>query len=109
MINSTIVSTKRKLLKLLERSKIIAKFILNTQQPKPKKLGEGVLSIERNGDANFFSCEGEYDSRILSTITRIKVEFAGRDGIMFSGFEQVGIDKTGKPKFRYQEWWLIYV
>jgi hypothetical protein len=27
---------------------------------------------------------------------------------MISGFEEVGQDKAGKPKYRYQEWWLRY-
>jgi hypothetical protein len=30
------------------------------------------------------------------------------DGIMVSGFEEVGTDKTGRPKYRYQTWWIVY-
>lgn len=40
-------------------------FILVTQHPKPKILGEGSLSIGKSGDA---------DSRILASMVRVKLE-----------------------------------
>jgi hypothetical protein len=50
----------------------------------------------------------EQGKLVLEELSRARVEFVGADGIMVSGFEEVGKDKAGKPKFRYQEWWLRY-
>jgi hypothetical protein len=44
----------------------------------------------------------------VARLSRARVEIVGADGILISGFEEIGQDKTGKPKFRYQEWWLRY-
>lgn len=86
----------------------MGKYILHTQQPKPKEKGSGVLSIDRNGEANFFSRNGEQGCALLAVMTRAKIDFAAASGIMISGFEPGGFDRNGKTKYRYQEWWLTY-
>lgn len=84
------------------------RFLLYVQQPKPKKIGVGVLSIDRNGDAHFFSGEGEQGCTMLADMTRAKIDFAAANGIMVSGFEPFGFERNGKTKYRLQEWWLAY-
>lgn len=82
------------------------RFILYTQQPRPKAKGIGVLSIDRNGEAHFFSGNGEKESSILAAMTRARIDFAAASGLMVSGFEPCGHEPNGKTKYRYQEWWI---
>lgn len=83
-------------------------FVLYVQQPEAERIGVGVLSIDRDGEAHFFSGDGGYGCEILSTMTRTKIDFAAANGIMLSGFEQCGFERNGKAKYRFQEWWLVY-
>ena len=83
-------------------------FLLHVQLPSPEEKGAGVLSIDRNGEAHFFSGEGEQGCKILAEMTRAKIDFAAANGIMLSGFEPCGFERNGKTKYRYQEWWLAY-
>lgn len=83
-------------------------FCLYIQQPKTKKIGIGVISVGRNGDAHFFSGFGERDSKVLANMERVKMDFIGASGIHISGFERVGTNKNGTGKYIYQEWWLTY-
>ena len=83
-------------------------YALYTQNPKPEKKGVGFLSIDRNGDANFFSGTGAQGCSMIARMVRAKIDFAAADGIMVSGFEPCGVERDGKKKFRYQEWWLAY-
>lgn len=83
-------------------------YALYTQNPKPEKKGVGFLSIDRNGDANFFSGTGAQGCYMIARMVRSRIDFAAADGIMVSGFEPCGVERNGKNKFRYQEWWLAY-
>jgi hypothetical protein len=80
-------------------------YEIYAQEPKPKKICIGRFSLSRDGLALAMDKEGKV---AVAKIERARVDFIGADGIMVSGFEEVGQDKTGKPKFRYQEWWLRY-
>lgn len=84
-------------------------YTLYTQQPKPKKIGIGVLSIAERGEAHFFSGKGEQGSEMLADMARARLDFAGSSGIKVSGFEQTGVERDGRPKYRFQEWWLVYL
>lgn len=84
-------------------------FILVTQHPKPKILGEGSLSIDRDGDADFFEGNAEKDARILASMSRVKIEWAAAAGILISGMQSEGFDKYRKEKFTYQEWLLRHI
>lgn len=84
-------------------------FKLITQQPKPKEVGVGVLSVDqKTQEAHFFSGFGDDASELLCAMERVRIDFAAAHGIMLSGMEPVGFDKFGKKKYRFQEWWLIY-
>ena len=83
-------------------------FKLIIQKPKPKELGTGVLSIDKSGEAMFFEGNGESSAAVLASMQRVRVEFAGANGIMFSGMQPEGFERNGKQKFSYQEWWLVY-
>jgi hypothetical protein len=80
-------------------------YEIYAQEPEPKKICLGRFSLSMDGLAHALDEQGKL---VLAELSRARVEFAGADGIMVSGFEEVGQDKTGKPKFRYQEWWLRY-
>jgi hypothetical protein len=83
-------------------------FELITQKPKPRSLGLGVLSVDKSGDAQFFSGEGERDSKVLAGMKRCRLESASAHGIMLTGMEPTGVDRHGRETFAYQEWWLRY-
>lgn len=84
------------------------KFVLYAQNPKPKKIGVGVLSIGRGGEAQFFAGNGDAGDAILACMYRARIKFAAATGIRLSGFEPRGFDRAGSQKYRYQEWWLAY-
>lgn len=84
------------------------KFVLYAQNPKPKKIGVGVLSIDRGGEAQFFTGSGDRGDAILACMDRARIEHAAQAGIRLSGFEPHGFDRAGNQKYRYQEWWLAY-
>lgn len=77
-------------------------FNLIVQHPKPQKPVHGVLSMDKHGEAQFFTGNGETDSRLVGTMERSRVEYAAANGILLSGIERIG------NKCRLQEWWLIY-
>lgn len=88
------------------------KFGLVKQWPRPKpsvKPIPGVLAMSRQGDASFFRGDGSSSSDIVCDLMRAKIEFAGSHGIMLSGMEPAGCNKNGTLKYRYQEWWLVYL
>ncbi len=84
------------------------RFELVTQMPKPKKVGRGTLSIGKDGDADFFAGNADAGSAVLANMVRVRVEWAAATGILLSGMQPNGFDKTGRPKFTYQEWLLRY-
>ena len=84
-------------------------FILVTQHPKPKSLGEGSLSIEKSGDADFFEGNAEANARVLARMVRVRIEWAAAAGILISGMEPDGIDRAGQAKFKHQEWLLRHL
>lgn len=77
-------------------------FNLIVQHPKPQKPVHGVLSMDRLGEAQFFTGNGEAGASLVGTLERARVEFAAAHGIMLSGVERIG------DKLRHQEWWLVY-
>lgn len=83
-------------------------FVLVTQHPKPVIIGPGTLSIGKDGFAEFFSGDASADSTILSSMVRVKIEWAAAAGILVSGMEPDGIDRSGRQKFKFQEWLLRY-
>jgi hypothetical protein len=83
-------------------------FELTTQWPKPQVLGLGVLAVDKHGDAQFFSGEGERDSTVLAVMKRSRLDSASAHGLMLSGMEPTGMDRRGRETFAYQEWWLRY-
>lgn len=84
------------------------KFVLYMQNPKPKQIGVGVLSIDRGGEAQFFAGNGDAGNAIVACMDRVRIEFAAATGIRLSGFEPHGFDRAGNQKYQYQEWWLAY-
>lgn len=84
-------------------------FKLITQHPKPKEVGIGVLNVDqKTQEANFFHAHGDHMSDLCCAMERTRLDFAASHGIMLSGMEHIGFDRTGKSKYRFQEWWLIY-
>ena len=75
-----------------------------------KKIGDGVLAVERTGEARVFGGDGERDSRVLADMERVRMEFAARNGIRLSGFEWTGKYDVHRSKvFKFREWWLAYL
>lgn len=82
----------------------MGQFNLIAQHPKPQKPVHGVLSLDKHGEAQFFTGNGEADSRLVGTLVRARVEHASSNGILISGMERHG----ACGKYRFQEWWLVY-
>jgi len=73
------------------------------QLPKQSKIPIlGTLAIDKN-IAYFF--RGNFLSASLS---KPEIIFINPDGIMLKGYESDGFDKTGREKFKYQEWFCRY-
>jgi len=83
-------------------------FALTTQHPKSKQLGKGTLSINKHGEAMFFENNGTSEDKVLASMERVQIAWAGADGIFLSGFERGGNQRDGRAKFLYQEWFLRY-
>ena len=79
-------------------------FTLFRQQPSSEKVGKGKLSVDRDGQALLYTP----DNNIIADLVRARLDFVGADGIMLSGMERYGLEPGGQPKYRYQEWWLVY-
>ena len=73
------------------------------QLPKPKLLGICCLSVNEKGDALLFRGEA-----IIAKLERAKMDFAAAVGIMISGMEPRGCDKSGRTNYKFQKWWLNY-
>lgn len=85
-------------------------FTLYTQVPISKNLGEGTLDVG-DGVARFHSSwlkNSLNEVHILAILHGVALKSTGADGIRLSGFQPNGIDKQGREKFVYQEWWLAY-
>ena len=77
---------------------------------EPKLKGIGILLYDINGDALFFENKAEWNDKLLGTLKKAELIFITSHGIMLKGFEPTGtIDKQGKEKFRYMEWWCPVV
>lgn len=84
-------------------------FILVTQHPKPKIVGEGSLSIGKDGEAQFFEGNCDSNARVLASMVRVKLDTAAAAGLFLSGMEPDGVDKAGRQKFKFQEWLLRHL
>jgi hypothetical protein len=80
-------------------------YEIYTQEPSPQKICLGYFTLSKDGEALAVDKEGEV---VVSRLLRARVGFVCFGRILISGFEEVGQDETGQPKFRYQEWWLRY-
>ena len=79
------------------------KFKVYLQLPYPRKKPViGSLNVDGNREA--VVCYGE---RSALKLNRPRLEFISMDGICLSGMEDVGADKFGATKFRYQKWWCV--
>jgi hypothetical protein len=85
------------------------RFKLCIQIPKSKVVCEsGTVSVDEKGDAMFFTGNGDANDTCVAEMTRARIDFAGAAGIMLSGMQPNGCDKTGASKYIYQRWWMIY-
>lgn len=84
-------------------------FILQILLPKPKIVGEGSLSIGKDGVAEFFEGNADRNASVLATLVRVKLDHAAAAGLFLSGMEPDGFDRAGRPKFKYQEWLLRHL
>jgi hypothetical protein len=89
---------------LLKCSQENEAYEIYVQEPEPKQICLGTCKF--NKDSQAFAIDK--NNLVIAELTRARISFISADGIMVSGFEEVGQDKTGKPKFRYQELWLRY-
>lgn len=87
----------------------MARFALIIQKPVSKVMGPGCLSVSQNGEASFFEGDAGEGSRCLAELVRARIDWAAADGILVSGMEPDGCDRSGRPKYKYQEWLLRYI
>ena len=78
-------------------------YNLYRQLPRLDKLPTlGTLAIDNNV-AYFF--QGNY---LKATIVKPEIIFINQDGSMLKGYESDEFDKSGREKFKYQEWFCRY-
>ena len=82
------------------------KFRVHLQYPKPKDMGLCCVSQERSGTALLLSADGQ---KVITEMTRARVEWIQSLGFTVSGMEISGHDRTGRPIYHYQEWFCAYV
>ena len=84
-------------------------FIPQKVRGNPKVIGQGILDVS-NKDAIFSSGQrGSKDSRVLGILKNPEIIFINSEGIMLKGYEPAGIDKAGRTKFNYQEWYCQFI
>ena len=76
------------------------------QLPKPRSMGQCCVSFVTAGYALLMDATGE---KVLASIERARVDWMQAAGMMISGFEHTGHDRTGRAKYRLQEWYCGYV
>lgn len=78
------------------------RFLIHREYPrsKQKESFAGEVDIDRQGQAFFFAGQTEF------TLLYTRIVFMGADVLLLSGMEPDGFDKTGRPKYKYQEWIL---
>lgn len=78
-------------------------YNLYLQLPKPSKIPVlGTLAIDKNV-AYFFVLNS-----LSASLAKPEIIFINPDGIMLKGYESDGFDKSGREKFKYQEWFCRY-
>lgn len=75
---------------------------------KPKVRGIGVLCFDKE-EAIFFENEAGWGDRALGSLKKAEVVLITSNGIRIKGFEFIGLDKQGKEKYRYIEWWCSFI
>jgi len=77
-------------------------FVVYAQLPKPRRIGQGTLTVSEGGrDALFVTEDGK-----VARLERVRLESAGSTAIKLSGMEETGIAKDGRKTYGYQEWVL---
>jgi hypothetical protein len=71
--------------------------------PKDKPLGEGEFSLDERGMALFCTNGRTYQ------LHRCQVSRISCSMMKLSGMEEDGFDKTGRQKFKYQEWYVRFL
>ena len=72
-----------------------------------KEIGVGVLDVDRNGKAFFWSAP-DAGARTLGSLERCRLLVHPSNGMLLSGMEPDGFDQKGAKKFKYREWWLTF-
>ncbi len=49
-----------------------------------------------------------HNGRVLAQLEKPEIIFISTTGLMFKGYEPDGVDKTGRKKFKYQEWFIAF-
>ena len=76
------------------------------QHPRPRSMGPCCVSLDTAGSALLMDAAG---NKVLADMERARVDWMQAAGMMISGFEHTGTDRTGRAKFRFQEWYCGYV
>ena len=76
------------------------------QYPRPRSMGPCCVALDKSGSALLMDAAGE---KALADMERARVDWMQAAGMMISGFEHTGVDRTGRAKYRLQEWYCGYV
>lgn len=81
-------------------------FYLTKQLPKLSKKTMGYLDVDSKTKRAMFWTEND---KCIADMESVQIKCANTEVIILSGFEPAGLDRTGRGKFKYQEWVLRFV
>jgi hypothetical protein len=82
--------------------------LLYIQKPKPSKTPlTGAATCDR-GQMIYWDNPADPHARIMAQLEKPEIMFINSSGMMVKGYEPDGVDKTGRAKYKYQEWFIAF-
>jgi len=81
---------------------------LYIQKPKPSKTPLTGAATCDHDEMIFWDDPTNQRGHVLAVIRHPELVFINSHGVMVKGYEPDGEDKTGRSKFKYQEWFIAF-
>jgi len=82
---------------------------LYLQKPKPsKKQLVGEVTSDK-AEMFFWDDANNPQGHVLAKLEKPEIIFINSRGMMVKGYEPDGVDRAGRRKFKYQEWFVAFL